>query len=124
MYRLQRVLNEGRVPGAATNGDLLEGIFFRNESGCEECKFRGINGRTVCAEVFQPTKDMLPLVSRGESVGIWEMWRSQINPDDPNDMTGRRAIEHAMWKMSPAGGGQVSPLEVESQFRSLDEPLF
>ncbi|MGH8156530.1 MAG: GspE/PulE family protein [Rhodanobacter sp.] len=124
MYRLQRVLNEGRVPGAATNGDLLEGIFFRNESGCDECKFRGINGRTVCAEVFQPTKDMLPLVSRGESVGIWEMWRSQINPTDPNDMTGRRAIEHAMWKMSPAGGGVVSPLEVESQFRSLDEPLF
>lgn len=121
IHRLRYALDKERVPGASKSGDGLDGIFFRNQGGCPKCNGRGITGRTVCAEVFQPTPEMLPLVSRGESVGIWEMWRSQIKRDDPADMTGRRAIEHGMWKMA---NGIVCPREIESQFRHLDEPLF
>lgn len=122
--RLHYVLDRQVVPGAATSGDPLDGIFFRNPSGCDHCSGRGITGRTVCAEVFQPTPEMLLPIRNGDSRAVWELWRAQINKSDPDDMTGRRAIEHAMWKMGPAGGGVVSPLEVESQFRLLDEPIF
>lgn len=121
LHRLRYALDEERIPGASTTGNGLDGIFFRNEAGCQHCKDRGITGRTVCAEVFQPTPEMLPMVSAGNSVGIWEAWRAQINLKDPADMTGRRAIEHGMWKMA---NGIVCPREIESQFRLLDEPLF
>lgn len=120
MRRLHIVLDNGAVPGASPNGDHTDGIFFRSPTGCEHCDGRGITGRTVCAEVFQPTPDMLLPISQGDSRAVWEMWRGQITKD-PDDMTGRRAIEHAMWKMAK---GMVSPLEVESQFRLLDEPIF
>lgn len=121
MWRLRTALDSGVVPGAQTTGDGLDGIFFRNSVGCAHCDQRGITGRTVCAEVFQPTADALHAVKHGDSKELWDWWRSHINKTDAADMTGRRAIEHAMWKMAR---GIVSPAQVESQFRLLDEPIF
>ncbi|MEY2152290.1 GspE/PulE family protein [Rhodanobacter sp. 115] len=122
MGRLQWALDKERIPGASQHGDGLDGIYFRNPNpSCSHCRNRGITGRTVCAEVFEPTAEMLPMVAKGDSFGIWEAWRAQINKHDPSDMTGRRAMEHAMWKMAQ---GDVDPRQVESEFRLLDAPLF
>lgn len=121
VQRLRIALEKGVVPGSSKTGDGLDGIFLRNPSGCEHCRNRGIVGRTVCAEVFQPTPDMLTPIAKGDSTTLWRMWREQVDPKDPSNMRGRRAIEHAMWKMTQ---GLVSPVEVESSFRGLDESIF
>lgn len=121
LQRLRIALERNAVPGRSESGDGLDGIFLRNPSGCPHCHGRGIVGRTVCAEVFQPTPDMLTPIAKGDSTTLWKMWRDQVDPKDPSSMRGRRAIEHAMWKMTQ---GQVSPVEVESSFRGLDEPIF
>lgn len=121
LHRLRGALDQGHVPGASDQGDGLDGIFLRHPQGCSHCNERGILGRTVCAEVFEPTSDMLPLIARGDSHGIWEAWRAQINPHDASDMTGRRAMEHGLWKMAQ---GIVDPRQIESQFRRLNKPMF
>lgn len=121
LQRLRIALDKNVVPGRSEKDDGLGGIFLRNPSGCPECHERGIIGRTVCAEVFQPTPKMLTPIAKGDSTTLWRMWRDQVDQKDPSNMRGRRAIEHAMWKMTQ---GLVSPVEVESSFRGLDEPIF
>lgn len=98
----------------------LEGIYYRNETGCPACKARGVTGRTVCAEILRPTPAILQAVAANDSTGVWRLWRSTIKPDRPADMTGRTAFEHAIYKMQL---GLVSPRDVEREFRYLDEPI-
>lgn len=95
----------------------LEGIFFRNESGCQRCAGRGVIGRTVCAEIFRPTPSMLDAVGSADSTQLWREWRRTIGENEL-DMTGRTAFEHAIAKMKE---GIVSPDSVEAEFRFLDE---
>lgn len=121
MARLQKILKDGIVPGIVPEGDVLNGIFFRNPLGCEKCNKRGITGRTVCAEILRPTPNMLHAIAAGDSRELWRLWRGTISKTDPNDMTGRRAFEHGLWKMR---NGLVSPAEIEAQFNYLDEPVF
>lgn len=96
----------------------LDGVFFRRLKGCEHCNYRGVIGRTVCAEILRPTPEMLEAVSHGASKDLWKHWRASIRKDAPQMMVGRTAFEHALWKM---GQGVVSPASVESEFRFLDE---
>jgi type II secretory ATPase GspE/PulE/Tfp pilus assembly ATPase PilB-like protein len=96
----------------------LDGIYFRRDRGCEHCEHRGVIGRTVCAEILRPTPVMLDAIATGHSRELWNHWRRTIRHDNPNDMTGRTAFEHAIWKMRQ---GIVSPVSVESEFRFLDE---
>lgn len=123
LQRLRMALDQGLVPGASTTGDGLDGIYFRHPSptDCAACHGRGIQGRTLGAEVFVPTPEMLPFIAKGDSFGLWEAWRSQIHPKDPSDMRGRTAIEHALWQMA---SGDVDPRQVESQFHRLNVPMF
>lgn len=103
------------------NNGSLEGIYVRARMGCDRCRHRGISGRTVCAEILRPTPDMLQAVATGDSRALWRLWRKTINRNDPSDMTGRTAFEHALYKMRQ---GLLAPEDVEAQFYYLDEPSF
>jgi type II secretory ATPase GspE/PulE/Tfp pilus assembly ATPase PilB-like protein len=115
--RLRRYMQEHHPDRA----DPFEGVFVRNPLGCKHCKQRGITGRTVCAEIFIPRVGMLPLIASGNSPDLWHEWRKEIDPTKPERMRGRTAFEHALWKMMQ---GIVSPVDVEKEFRFLDEPVF
>lgn len=111
--RLRRVLK--------VNGGTLDGIYMRAPMGCDLCRERGVNGRTVCAEILRPTPEMLQAVATGDSRLLWRQWRKSINLSDPGDMTGRTAFEHALHKMRQ---GIVAPEDVEREFHFLDEHVF
>lgn len=103
------------------NGRPMDGIFFRNPAGCSECKRRGVIGRTVCAEILQPTPTMLRAIVQADSTALWKAWRATIDEDRDDVMRGRTAFEHALLKMRQ---GLVSPVSVEGEFKYLDEPAF
>lgn len=97
----------------------LERVFFRNPQGCDDCR-RGVDGRTVCASILVPRKNMLQAIRDGDSLGLVEKWRATIDPKRPECMIGRTASEHARWKMTE---GIVSPVDVERGFEFLDEDV-
>lgn len=101
--------------------DDFEGIFFANPAGCARCDFTGITGRTVCAEILVPRKEMMRSIASGDSLGLWEAWRNEIDESNPDSMRGRTAFEHALLKMKR---GIVSPVDVEREFCFLDEEVF
>lgn len=103
-----------------TGGDVAN-IYFRAEGGCDQCRQRGATGRTVCAEILRPSPEMLNAISVGDSRTLWRLWRKTIRHDRPDDMTGRTAFEHALYKMR---NGLVSPEDVERDFHFLDESLY
>lgn len=102
-------------------GGKLEGIYLRNPRGCSSCDGRGVIGRTVCAEIMRPTPEMVGAVAAADSMGLWRHWRAQIKHDQPENMTGRTAFEHAIYKMRQ---GLISPESIESEFHYLDEFQF
>lgn len=102
-------------------GDNLEGIFFESPEGCPKCNHKGRSGRTACAEILTPTPDISQAVMEGNSAEVWRLWRSEINKNDPADMTGRTAFEHALYKMRT---GLISPFAVERAFKFVDEPPY
>lgn len=105
---------------AAVNG-TLEGVYFRNPDGCGQCSGRGVTGRTVCAEILRPVPRMLKAIATGDSTEVWRLWRGTINRENPADMTGRTAFEHALFKMR---NGLVCPESVEKEFHFLDEASY
>lgn len=86
-------------------------------NNCPHCRGRGINGRTVCAEVNSPTDDLLELLREGRMVEARKMVRENVAPLDVDNFEGKTAIEHAFWKM---GQGQIDPREIESNFEPLE----
>ena len=102
-------------------GGDLEGIYFESPEGCPECNHKGRSGRTACAEILTPTPEISQAVLDGNSAEVWRLWRSQINKDDPADMSGRTAFEHALYKMRT---GVISPFAVERAFKYVDEPPY
>jgi type II secretory ATPase GspE/PulE/Tfp pilus assembly ATPase PilB-like protein len=53
-------------------------IRFQNENGCEHCKFSGILGRTVVAEVVRPDGKMLDLISQGKDREVKMYWKRNL----------------------------------------------
>lgn len=85
--------------------------------GCERCHGRGTRGQTVVAEVCELTDELLDLL---RDAHFWEaerQWRTCHDGDlsSPN-MTGKSAMEHAMYKMSQ---GLVDPRDIEAAFCKL-----
>lgn len=97
---------------------FLDHVYFRNPRGCASCHGRGSVTRTVCAEILVPQTDMLQAIRTGDSAELWRLWRTSIDANNPSVMRGRTAFEHALWKMTC---GLVSPVDVEREFRPLDE---
>jgi type II secretory ATPase GspE/PulE/Tfp pilus assembly ATPase PilB-like protein len=102
------------------NGRSMDGIYFRRAGGCPKCKERGVIGRSPAAEIFVPKPKHLKAIASGDSLELWRSWREDISSDE-SLMQGRTAFEHALWKMR---NGVFSPVDVESEFHDLDEPVF
>lgn len=107
--RLKRVVSEAD----------LDQVFFSHEDGCQKCQGSGIVGQSVTAEVALPNNAMLNAIREGNIVELRRIWRTTAT-NDPADMTGRTAFEHALWKMR---AGTADPRDVEHRFRMLDEVL-
>jgi general secretion pathway protein E len=112
----------GTLPAATWQRVLgvvgLEGdaIRCRNRSGCNECNFTGIVGRTPCAELLVPDDEFLHLMRSGDEGAARRHWyRTGIATGG----AGVRAIAHALAKMR---AGMVDPADVEVQVGKI-EPL-
>ncbi|WP_167370628.1 GspE/PulE family protein [Pandoraea vervacti] len=90
--------------------------------GCERCNGRGTRGQTVVAEVCELSDALLDLLREGH---FWEAerhWRACHDGDLTSaNMTGKSAMEHAMYKMSQ---GLVDPRDVEAAFCKLKKFSF
>jgi len=96
-------------------------IKLRNEDGCESCKFMGIKGRSVAAEVIMIDLEMMELITKGESIELMKYWRglSDKKPFSEN-MRGKTCMEHGFQKVL---AGLVCPFDLETSFRPINEML-
>lgn len=96
-------------------------IKIRSEDGCADCKFMGIKGRSVAAEVIMIDIDMMELIAKGESIELMKYWRflSDRKPFSEN-MRGKTCMEHGFQKVL---AGYVCPFDLETAFRPIDEML-
>lgn len=96
-------------------------VVMRNKNGCEQCKFTGIKGRSVCAEVVMVDLEMIQLIGEGKTIELMKYWRS-LSDKDPSslNMRGKTCMEHAFQKCL---SGLVCPHDVEGSFRPLNEML-
>jgi type II secretory ATPase GspE/PulE/Tfp pilus assembly ATPase PilB-like protein len=97
-------------------------LFVANPTGCEHCNLpeiapSGTNGLTVVAEVMTTDQHILDLIREMRWNAARDYWRSQRRTGygDP-DMTGKTALEHAIYKMSR---GLVSINDIERDFEPL-----
>lgn len=81
--------------------------------GCTYCNGTGITDRTVCAEMMLPTPEILQAIQLGQDWEARKLFRGMRNPDDPNNMNGRSALEHALLK---ARTGEISPNSIVDEF--------
>jgi len=97
---------------------------MHNEAGCEHCRreevpeLNGFKGRTVVCEMVEPNDPhMLELILAGKSMELERYWRSKASQryDDP-DMTGKTAMECAIYKASQ---GMLDPREIEHRFHDF-----
>ncbi|OZI62096.1 ATPase, T2SS/T4P/T4SS family [Bordetella genomosp. 11] len=97
-------------------------IRIRNPQGCEHCRRKGLPelfgyaGRTVAAEIFEPGMDMEALlaIKAGNELRLHEIYRAaRTTPFDDPDMTGKNAMECAVYKMSL---GMIDPRDIEPHF--------
>ena len=75
---------------------------YRASSGCRECGFSGVSGRTLMAEITQPDDDMLLYLSRGDYISAKRHWIENLS--------GQPVEEHGIRLMAL---GTVSPSDVE-----------
>lgn len=100
-------------------------IRIRNPQGCEKCRHDGIPelngfiGVTLAAEQIEPDDMLLSLVKRSDSIGM----RRHVaelrgtTPFNSPDMTGKTAMECAVYKMTR---GELDPREIEPRFHSFE----
>lgn len=102
----------------------LAGVRLRNPCGCPHCQrpglaeLNGFVGRTVAAEMIEPTEDFLELVRDARNIELERYVSSQRRAaiGDPDD-TGKSALEVAMYHVSQ---GTIDPREVEPRFEAFD----
>ena len=75
---------------------------YRSSSGCRECGFSGVSGRTLMAEITLPDDDMLLYLSRGDYISAKRHWIENLS--------GQPVEEHGIRLMAT---GAVSPSDVE-----------
>jgi len=104
-----------RVSHVTKPGDTL---FVESKGGCKQCKFTGISGRTVCAEMVIPDNVIRDAILCGDMRKAREHWVSLRDLRDPNSMIGATALDHAILKMRC---GEVSPQAVEGALGLLHD---
>lgn len=102
------------------------GLRFRNPRGCDACRIQGLPelhglaGRTAVAEMIEPGADetFLRLLRQGDNVEQWRRRaRLRANAYDHPDMTGKSAMECAVYK---ALQGQIDPRDIEARFKAFE----
>lgn len=96
----------------------LDNVYFVRQGGCAKCSSRGVIGRTVAAEFHRPMPAMLEAIRQQNPVRLYELNRMQATGRPRGDMTGRDAMEHAVFRMFE---GVVCPSHVEDNFKFLDD---
>jgi type II secretory ATPase GspE/PulE/Tfp pilus assembly ATPase PilB-like protein len=106
--RLQKVLKDDAKLG---------GIFMRGK-GCLKCMNTGIIGRTACAEMVIPDRQMREMFERSEFEEAFSYWRSHRKADDTRNMAGQTSLEHAIVKMVRS---EISPIDLENEFGHITQ---
>ncbi len=89
-------------------------LFVENPQGCAKCGGVGVKGQTVAAEVVVLNAAMRRMIEHGQLVEAETLWRqSRRAAFDEDDMTGKTALEHALYKVSL---GLVDPYEAQRPF--------
>ncbi len=88
----------------------LETVRFVNREGCAECR-KGISGRTVVAEMLDPTSEILGALRALDFESANRVWRSQ---------GGMSVLEHAIDKIFQ---GMIDPRFVEDSCGLLTDSL-
>ncbi|WP_454690883.1 ATPase, T2SS/T4P/T4SS family [Achromobacter aloeverae] len=98
----------------------------RNPAGCPACEqadlpqLRGLNGRTVVAEMIEPSLDeaFLCSVRNRDYVRLRRQWRERATaPIADADMRGKTAMACALYKASL---GLIDPRDIESRFYAFE----
>lgn len=106
--RLTKIVDPSKYP-----------IRTRSADGCEHCKFMGIKGRSVTAEVIMIDLTMMELISEGKTIELMKYWRGLSDRDPSSEnMRGKTCMEHGFQKVLK---GLVCPHDLESSFKPLDE---
>lgn len=93
-------------------------IYCSAASDCQHCKGRGITGSTVVAEIVAPDKVIRQFIAEGKDEEAETYWReSRVSAFDNQDMTGKTAYEHALYKISE---GLIDPRDLEREFEPLE----
>ena len=97
----------------------LANVRLINEAGCKHCT-KGIAGRTVVAEVVEPTLELMSTLQSGDDAKAHQVWRKA---------GGLNYREHALEKILK---GQICPISIEQTcgpigtqdvFAALDKPF-
>ena len=97
---------------------------FRNQQACSACMhvvdgLRGTAGRTVIAEMINPSREseFLQGVKDGDGVGLYRWFNARSRQaQQQNDLQRQSAQQIAMYKM---GQGLLDPCDVHAQFGGL-----
>lgn len=97
----------------------------RNPHGCGRCRSKGIpelfgyDGRTVVAEMFEPSSDpeALRAISDGDELRLRQIYAGHRTAayDNPN-MEGKTTMDCAVYKMSQ---GAIDPRDIEPHFKAF-----
>lgn len=97
----------------------------RNPEGCKKCRAKGIPelygyaGRTVVAEMFEPSSDpdALRAINDGDELRLRQIYAGHRTAAfDHPDMEGKTTMECAVYKMSQ---GMIDPRDVEPHFKAF-----
>ncbi|WLW63628.1 ATPase, T2SS/T4P/T4SS family [Achromobacter aegrifaciens] len=97
----------------------------RNAQGCEKCRTKGIPelfgyaGRTVVAEMFEPSSDpdALRAISSGDELRLREIYAGHRTAAyDHPDMEGKTTMDCAVYKMSQS---MIDPRDIEPHFQAF-----
>ena len=97
---------KGLIGSYKLKNSLLGNIKIINPKGCNECSF-GVIGRTLIAEVVEPTIDILDALKEGHYNLAYKLWRSG---------GGITYQEHALEKILK---GEICPMGYEDRVQSL-----
>jgi type II secretory ATPase GspE/PulE/Tfp pilus assembly ATPase PilB-like protein len=119
---LQAGLEQGLIRGGLhrrLSGLVLpddSDIRLRHPQGCPQCDFKGIVGRTPCAEVLVPDEEFLSHMRLHEESAARAAWQSRSASRVAG--YGAGVISHAVEKMCQ---GLVDPRDIEVQIGPLPE---
>ena len=92
-------------------------VRLRNPAGCAQCGFKGIVGRTPCAEILIPDEEFLSHMRVRDEAAARAYWHAR--PTLGVGFLGAGAIAHAIEKMRL---GLLDPRDIEIQIGPLPEP--